>query len=416
VKNALKTSSLWLIRLRWLALCAQVFLSFLSIKYLDLEISLSFLALIFALEIVSNLYLVFLRSKRGSLDSKNIGCVLILDTFILYCLLFITGGPSNPFSIWFLLHIALSAVILTPVWTWGLAGMSSILFSLLFVWHIPSSSHSMHMHSDGSFSLHLQGMLFAFILTALILSYFVTKVSSQLRNQEKQIFELEKERLNQLRLSSLSTLAARAAHELATPLATIAIAVGELASSKQNIDDLELIKSQVKRCQQVLDQIRENSGELRGEFPKQIDISQVIQESIRTLPPKLRKQVRFEKNGERAELSLFLPEESFKFSLLALIKNALDASSSEETVAIDYKDLGSEVEVSVSDFGRGMKPEVLEKAVEPFFTTKDEDSGMGLGLFLANTFAKQNSAEFRIKSEQDVGTTAYFLFPKVQLL
>lgn len=401
----------WLIRLRWISAVSQLALILVVSLVFAVQLPLAELCVVLGLLLVTNAGLAMSTRVRAAPSTLEVGSVLILDTLLLYATLFLTGGPSNPFSIVFLVHIALAAVVLGARWTWLLAGVASVCFAALFFWHrpLPGVSHDMH----DSFSFHLYGMFIAFLLTALLVAFFVSRVASQLQETEQQLRESEGERQKQLRLSSLATLAAGAAHELATPLSTIAIAAGELAEELRNTpllhDDVELIRKQVKRCKEVLDQMGASGGQLKGELSTAISSRSVVTGVLDELPPKRQALVDCE---IKTPAELYLPSVGLRQSLLALVRNALDASDQKGKIRVTVSETFDGVLFEVRDWGCGMSTEVRERVGEPFFTTKEPGAGMGLGLFLTKAFVAQNGGSLEFESASGEGTVARMWFPK----
>ncbi|MCB0325839.1 MAG: hypothetical protein KDD69_19810, partial [Bdellovibrionales bacterium] len=222
----------WLVRLRWLAFLALGILVLLGPQLAPLALPLVPLLTI-SLALAGSNAVLALYAHRRRLTATGIGSVLILDILLLTAALYWTGGPSNPFSVLFLVHVALAAVVLGAGWTWALALLATACFTLLFRFHVQAPLLGHHNHSmdgNGGFSLHLQGMLFAFAIAAFLIAFFVTRVRARMIEQELKLRSLEAARLNEERLASLATLSAGAAHELGSPLATIAVCSAELSA------------------------------------------------------------------------------------------------------------------------------------------------------------------------------------------
>ena len=400
----------WLIRLRWISALVQIALLALSMTLLQFALPFLELCTVVGVLVLSNAALHIAQHRQVVISQLTIGSVLILDTLLLYSLLFLTGGPSNPFSILFVVHVALAAVVLGPRWTWLLALVASSCFAALFVWYQPFPAIG---HHGDSFSFHLYGMLIAFVLTVLLVAYFVSKVARELQEKEQALRAIEREQMNQQRLSSLATLAAGAAHELATPLSTIAVAAGELADEledqPENKNDIELIRTQVKRCRAVLDQMAASGGQLVAEPPAAVSAAMVVEETLQALLPSQRGRISTEL---LARSPLYLPRTGLQQCLSALVKNALDASSASSAISISTSESDETVEFEVKDAGQGISALVQERVGEPFFTTKEPGAGMGLGIYLAKNFVHQYGGQLAIESREGLGTTVKMAFPK----
>jgi two-component system sensor histidine kinase RegB len=217
-------------------------------------------------------------------------------------------------------------------------------------------------------------------------------------------------------LVSLSTLAAGAAHELATPLATIAVAAHELERDEvagqpegHRVEDARLIRAQVERCRAILLQMGESAGQAAGEASEAIDANDLVEHVRAALAPADRDRV--EVVVPRDAPSVFAPRGSLTRALTNLLRNALDASEKAELVHCHVEAGAQGLRFVVSDRGVGMTPDVLARAGEPFFSTKPSGSGQGLGLFLAREVAEQLGGALRLESRPGAGTTAILELP-----
>ncbi len=209
----------------------------------------------------------------------------MLDVLTLTGLLLTAGGPSNPFSVFYLVHVALAALLLAPRPAWLVAALTSLAFGSLFV--LPAHTiepHAMHMH-HGASSMHLQGMWLAYSLAAGFVVHFVSRVASALQAREHELFELQRSAVRHEKLASLSTLAAGAAHELGTPLGTIALVAKELergldagSAAEALIPDARLIRQEVERCREILQQMAARAGEGAGEMLAPVSVRGVEQD------------------------------------------------------------------------------------------------------------------------------------------
>jgi two-component system sensor histidine kinase RegB len=186
----------------------------------------------------SNVLLGQLRTLPFKFPQQTLGAVFCLDTLCLTLILGLTGGTMNPFSLLYLVQITLSAVVLHKIWTRVLGALSTVCFGLLFFFYIPSAAFQMH-HVEQGLSPHLVGMWIAFIVAVTLITFFTGKIADSLRTREQEILDLRDQVAKNERLASLVTLAAGAAHELGTPLGTIAVVARELeryAASFRNND------------------------------------------------------------------------------------------------------------------------------------------------------------------------------------
>jgi two-component system sensor histidine kinase RegB len=407
--SAYRINFRWLNRLRWGALVGQVATILVVDRVLGIELPRGPVAAVVAFEALTNVAATLWLRRGRAIGEATLALTMVLDIAILTALLFFTGGPFNPFSFLYLVHIALSAVVLRSAWTWILVALSLACSAGLFYGHAwlrldgsGTGDHLEHMQ------LHMQGMWFAFAIAAGFIVYFVTRVQRALAEREADLAAERAAALRNERLASLATLAAGAAHELATPLGTIAVTARELerqALRRQPapIEDVRLIRSQIERCRAILDQMAADAGASAGEAPVPTTLAQIIEEALRDLPAHPSVDVDL---GQLGEMTLLAPPRALGQALGVLVKNAQDASPPGAGVRIRAERDGAELRLSVGDQGPGMPAEVLAHLGEPFFTTKAPGRGLGLGLFLARTVIEQLGGRLHIDSGPGRGTRA----------
>jgi two-component system sensor histidine kinase RegB len=343
--------------------------------------------------------------------------VMALDVALLTALLYLSGGALNPFSFLYLVQIALAAVLLHAGWTWTLVALSLGSFGLLLIDHRALVLPNVRVHQ--------QGMWVALGVASAFIVHFLLRITAALAQREHELADARNLAARQERLASLATMAAGAAHELSTPLGTIALvakeiertvergrAGGALVDLEPLVEDLRLIREQVGRCRVILDQMAAGGGESAGEAVEQVSVAQLLDEalsSVRPAPP-----VRRVVQPSAAEATVRLPPGAVAQALRSLITNAQDASGSdsEVVVAVQLVGQGSPVlRLEVRDRGPGMSPDVIERVGEPFFTTKAPGRGMGLGLFLARAVVEGLGGTLTIDSRLGRGTTVAVTLP-----
>lgn len=217
----------WVIRLRYGFMAGEIAIIAALHFGLQIELPLLIIGPAIALQAVSNWLLSTNRQRLGEGAEHLVGALFAFDTLCLTMILALSGGAANPFSLLYLVQITFSAIVLHRLWTWALGVISTVSFGLLFV--ISRDVPAFHAHTQsGEFSIHLFGMWVAFAAAALLISFFVGKLSSESRQKELELRLMQKRLARNDRLASLVTLSAGAAHEIATPLATIAVTAKEM--------------------------------------------------------------------------------------------------------------------------------------------------------------------------------------------
>ncbi|HEY6879962.1 MAG TPA: ATP-binding protein, partial [Polyangiales bacterium] len=303
---------------------------------------------------------------------------------------------------------ALAAVVLRPPYAWALAALAAACFGALFLLPAGGGGHE-HMHHHGqAMDLHLQGMWVAFAVAAFVIAYFVTRVTRDLEEQRLQVASAQARALRSEKLASLATLAAGAAHELATPLATIAVVAKELERELregQSAQDARLIRDEVERCKYILEQMATDAGESAGEAFTRARASELIDKSLEGLHERERVAIALVQDS-----TLRVPTTVLARALRGLVRNALQASSGEVTLRVEER--ADEVMIDIRDHGVGMAPEVLANVGEPFFTTKPTGQGMGLGVFLARALCDRLGGRLELSSVLGEGTTVRVVLPR----
>jgi two-component system sensor histidine kinase RegB len=405
----------WLIHLHWWAILGQGAVVVTGEVITGIELPRPTLVGLLVIEIVGNLALAA-WAQRVRVSDGSIAAVMFLDAVVLTVLLDLTGGVANPFSTLYLVNVALAAVLLPTAWSWALTGVSLVGFASLFVHEgLVGPSHHVRIMTDRAsvMQAHLRGMWVAFALAAAFVVVFVQRVARALADRERELQQARAQADRREKLASLATLAAGAAHELSTPLGTIAIVAKELQRSLATVvsddvsKDLQLVRDQVGRCREILDRMSANAGEHAGEPLARIPATAWIEAALDGLPARQRVDV----DDVDAAAAIVGPPRALADALRGLLKNGLQASPPGERITLRVVAGPERIRAVVQDRGPGMPPDVLARVGEPFFTTKVPGEGMGLGLFLTRALAEQLGGEFHIASRPGAGTEAWIELP-----
>jgi two-component system sensor histidine kinase RegB len=407
----------WLARFRWAVVAGAAVTLTIAGYWLDVAFPATGAALLIAAQVASNLWLHLVLSRGAEPSDRMLGGLILFDIAVLTALLMITGGPSNPFTVSYLVFITLTAVTLNAGWTWAAAVASMVGYGLLFVTPLRalSNPHAAHEGMDPALS-HQVGMGVAFVAGAVLTAAFVTRIRLALEARERELAEAQRVAAQQARMASLTTLAAGAAHELATPLSAIAVASRELELAAEAasvpaeiVDDARLIRSQVDRCREILDQMSGRADASVAHAAQTLPPSKVVEAAVATFSPPDQERVIVSMAPELPNVQV--PLEAATRALRTLIKNAFEASAAHAPVHMRVEAEGGEVRFRIRDNGVGMTADTLQRAGEPFFTTKPVGAGFGLGLFLARTFAERWGGSLTLSSSPADGTTATLRLP-----
>lgn len=408
----------WLITLRWGAILGQL-LTIGTVRYsFGVDAPLIPLLTLITITVGTNLAASRWLTAEKTVSDALLGSVLALDICLLTGLLYWSGGPVNPFSLLYFVHVTLAAVTLRPIWAWGLVALSAFSFRLLFFSQPsggPISRFGFH-EADMHYTLHLEGMWVSFVIASVFIAYFVLQVSAALQRREAELTAARNLAARNEKLASMATMAAGAAHELGTPLATIAVIAKELEHTlsalrlpNETVEDTRLIRSQVSRCQTILEQLSEGAGQITGEPLEPFPLDALFEELRELLGPTAAGRLLM-RNMASARV-LYAPRRALTRAIANLLRNAFDATPSEKPVWLTVQEQGDRILFHIRDEGLGMSPETLAHIGEPFFSTKEAGAGMGLGVFLARTLAEQLGGTLEFESTVGRGTSATLTFP-----
>ncbi|MEO8698897.1 MAG: ATP-binding protein [Kofleriaceae bacterium] len=402
----------WLARLRWASVAGQAATVLVGQFLLDGALPIAQLLGVIGIGLVSNLLLelYFFGDRRRETPTRKvhewqIAVVMMLDIGVLTGLLYLTGGPYNPFGLLYVVQIALATVLLRAKWAWLLVVLSFVGFGVLLVAHMPLAIPDANRAIGTWVAL---GVASAFVV------HFLQRIHAALGERETELTLARGLAARQERLASLATMAAGAAHELSTPLGTVALAAKELeraltkSGSAELAADAALIRAEVGRCRAILDQMAIGAGTI-GESVGACTVTELLDETmvgIRASPT-----VHKDMHSEIARHPLRLPPRAVSQALRSLVTNAQDASPPNTTVVVAVRRQKQTLSIAIRDRGPGMPQEVMARIGEPFFTTKAPGRGMGLGLFLARAVIEGVGGSLQIDSREGGGTEVRVTLP-----
>lgn len=371
----------WLVRMRAAGTVVELAVVAVGTFALGVPRSWPLLAALVAFGIASNVHLAH-RVRLRQANERWFAAVLVVDIVILTCLLAGTGGATNPFSVFFLVQVAMATVVLTGRRAIVLAVLTMIAFGTLFLRGSAEEEMS-RLHHGGAFSIHLYGMWFAYVVAAAIVATFIARLVRALHEREQELAKANDARARAERVAATGTLAAGSAHELATPLATIALIATDLERSaldpERAREEGALLRREVDRCRALLDDLAGRSGAEAGDASRTLTVDQLF-DLLRASLGAVAEKVEL----VSVEATLRAPVRPLVRALRNLVENALDASP---TARVRAEKVRAGVAFSIDDEGPGIAASTLEHLGEPFFTTKPAGKGMGLGIYLVRSFA-----------------------------
>jgi two-component system sensor histidine kinase RegB len=376
--------------------------------FFGLALPLPPLMTILALIVSVNLYTWYRLHTGSSFGNNEIFALMLLDVAGLTGIFYYTGGASNPFVWFYLLPLMIAATILSRWQTWGMAVTSVLCYSALFFIDAPGAGVHAH-HDQGNndgFAMHVLGMWLGFVMSAGFVAVIIVGMAHSLRERDRRLAEAREASLKNERLVALGTLAAGTAHELGTPLGTMAILASELEHecTRTGDDDLKrkmrIINEQIARCKDALSVLSASAGADRAEAGHRMQVRQYLDEIIKTWQqqrPETGLQTDIDSQAPNADI---LAERTLTQALVNIMNNAADASP--EHVALNATWTTQQLTIRIFDRGPGLSDEIVRQLGKAPVTTKSE--GLGVGLYLAHATVSRLGGNLTISQRAGGGT------------
>jgi two-component system sensor histidine kinase RegB len=352
--------------------------------------------------ILSNLYLIFIY-KKTQLSDRSAFIFLVIDIFQLGALLYLTGGVANPFVIFLLIPSVFSSSNLSFITNSLLVFLSTavIIFLTFYSVDLPSPL-SDHFHVSPYYYYAIPVSL---IIALIFLNYFAMTFGTQSRLRKEALSKMEEVMATEHELLSLGGQAAAAAHSLGTPLSTIKIITQDLIKQfkgQKDIEkDIELLASQVERCNEILKRLTLNPVEEDDFIDKDLAMRDYLSEIISSFKEISKKQFIFNYDQD-SNVRKITKSIEIVYGLRNFIGNA--NKFSKNTVYINLKSDSEITEVIIEDDGNGYPRDVLSKIGEPYLSTnypqEKSQTGLGLGLFIGKTLLEKNFASINCRNSK----------------
>jgi len=366
----------------------------LALFTLNARLPLLSLALLLLLHLLLN-GVAWARLRMGGTPLFELALHLAVDATLIAALVYLTGGYANPFISLLLVPLILAAVMLPALFAWGMALWVGGLYTLLMDHYQPLA---LQVSADAAVDLHLLGMWLNFLLTAALVAAFAGQLAATLRRRDAQLAAAREARLRDEQLFTLGVQAAAAAHDLATPLASLRLTLDDLRRDYAGDDELEapltLLAEQSARMQQVLarlgDAARARGAAAGPKMPTGIWLAQVV-EHWGLLRPEARVHLE-----TAAETPAQAHDPALEAVLLTLLNNAADASP--EAISVHARVEGKHLIIAVLDRGPGLASE-------------HGKGGWGVGLDLARAALARMGGGLSLSDRPDGGAIARVLLP-----
>ena len=382
------------ISLRWIGIIGKLISINFVYFFFNFEFNFVISNLIVFLGILSNLFLIFVY-KKTQLSDRSALIFLIIDLLQLGSLLYLTGGIINPFVIFLIIpsvfassNLGLRTNIFLVIIT-----IIIIIFITFFSEDLPGPLGD-HFHVS---NYYYYSIPVALMISLVFLNYFAIIFGTESRLRKEALNKMEEVMAKEHEMLSLGGQAAAAAHSLGTPLSTIKIISQELMKQlkdqKDVIQDIELLSSQVERCNQILKRLSLNPNEEDDFIGEDLSIRDIIKEIISSFKETSNKDFIFnfdqDSNSKKITRSI-----EILYGLRNFIGNANKYSS--KKIFINLKSDNKFTQISIEDDGLGYSSDILSKIGEPYLKSSNinhkSKSGLGLGIFIGKTLLEKNFA------------------------
>jgi two-component system sensor histidine kinase RegB len=400
-----------LIQLRWIAVVGQITTIATVTLGFGVELPLPAMLRILACLIAFNIFSQLRWHEQRTVDNRQLFMALLVDVFSLTAQLYLSGGVSNPFVFLYLLQVILAAVLLQPWSTWTIVAIAGLCVAglALFAKPLPLPFD----HDRGLSSLYIQGILISIVVTAALLVIFLTRINRNLRAGDAQLADLRQRAAEEEHIVRMGLLASGAAHELGTPLATLAVILGdwrrmpEFSKNPELLAEIGEMQAQLKRCKSIVSGILLSAGEARGESSVKTTVKVFLDQLVaewranRTIV-----SFNYENRIER-DLAV-VSDSTLKQMIWNVLDNALEASPGWVHLVVT-RDADS-LTLVVTDSGCGFAPGMLDQFGKPYQSTKERPGG-GLGLFLVVNVARTLGGTVSARNRDEGGAAVRIKLP-----
>ena len=431
----------WLFILRNMMIMGESFLVVMFVYVLNISIPEQQLWLVIVAIIAFNAYTSMRLQTDDPVTELEIFSQICIDVLSIAGLLYLTGGASNPITWVFLLPLIITAIMLPQSYAWYMVILTTSMYSILIAFNVPLPSIEPHMPNPGLlhpspvmmandetmrqlhaisdnhyYNLHMFGMWFGFVFSAGLVAFFVAELAKMLKNRERSLAEARENALRDERVVALGTLAASAAHDMGTPLGTIAIVVHELIKDypvhqyPEINEKMGILENQVNRCKEALSLMSASAGGMRAESGKVMLVSDYIDNVLyqwRSHKPTAKLQLNIDP-GIAVDAQL-IAERTLTHALINVLNNAAEASDPERGIEFYVSWSLDELTIKIRDFGPGFPDELVKFIGKQPVNSKNK--GLGVGLFLAHSTIHRMGGKIHLNNLETGGACVEINLP-----
>ncbi|WP_028468077.1 ATP-binding protein [Neptunomonas japonica] len=329
---------------------------------------------------------------------------LLADAIIYGFILYQSGGGTNPFIFMLLIPLIITVMTLNNRYIWMMAITVTAIYGSLLIYYVPVvTALSEHQHSLTSlFNFHMLGMWLNFILTVIVITYFIVRINRALQRQQQSLIEEREAKVHHQQILALGTMAAGTAHELGTPLSTMSVILHEMRTdstlSDEHKEDIDILQQQVQTCADKLQHMTRSVAEEKDSEKTSLAtelLSEIIEQWNITRP-----EVTYSVNIQEDLPPDLRNTTALRQAILNLLNNAADACSKNIEISLRWDPTA--IWLTIRDYGAGLSVEQANTLGQPFISTKGK--GLGIGLFLTSTTLAHYDGDVKLYAAQGKGT------------
>lgn len=410
-----RKNMLLLIQLRWLAVVGQL-ITILAVHFgMGIALPLPFMLIVPFATILLNLASLAVLRRRTDIAHAELFLALLFDVVALAIQLFLSGGATNPFVSLFLLQVVLGAILLDQASAWIIvavaAGFAALLSQFYQPLRLPPSL------SGKLFTLHIAGTWVCFTLIAILLMMFLTRINHNLKARDAHLADLRQQAAEEGHIVRMGLLASGAAHELGTPLSSLAVALNDwrrmpaLAENRELIDEIDEMQAELRRCKAIVTGILLSAGEARGEAPRVTTIGAFLDDIVIGWGM-AHSQISISCSPDLDLAQRIVSDPVIKQAIANLLDNAEEAGATRISIAAHCEN--ETLVIAVHDDGQGFDERMLADFGKPYNSSKGRQGG-GLGLFLVVNVVRKLGGDVTAANRQEGGATVTLRLPRSAL-
>jgi two-component system sensor histidine kinase RegB len=400
---------LQLVQLRWIAAIGQLTTISVVEYRLHVELPLAQMGAVIALFVAVNALSLLRLRWPTEVTNRELFVSLAFDALVLTALLYLSGGATNPFTALYLLQVILGAVLLEAWAVWAMVVVTVLCFMGLTLAHQPLALPPGADH----FELYIRGAVVGFVLDAVLLVIFISRINANLRQRDARLAALRQRAAEEDHIVRMGLLASGAAHELGTPLATLDVILGDwrrmpkVAEDPELAQEVEEMRAEVARCKTIVTGVLVSAGEARGEEAGVSSLKAYLRDVFEDWRARRRPEVAVYDDRLDAD-PVIVADSALRQAISNLLDNAFEASPTGARMTARLEN--DELAVRIEDEGRGFTPQMLADLGKPYQSSKGRLGG-GLGLFLVVNVARKLGGRVEARNREQGGAAVTVSVP-----